>query len=277
MPTPPGPKRVQFFFVCEDSGWSEELWLPSSFSDTSAIQAALATVNIRLTLLGKNGYLVYIRASDIFVQGDSQISAFPPFFGQGQWAQNCADPDLALTVRMQGTGSDIARRTFYLRGFGDDNTTLGNFWNPQPQFRTIFNQWISTLQAQGFGLWTRVANPPQFQIGAAVQSPTNGLITVTYLGAAAFNYPGSINVIGTKRMPALRGLHPLFEKPAGQSVSFRSNRVLGVYNGTGFLTQPSFAFVTLGSAQVIRVGRRKSGRPFGSPVGRRSVQGLTPV
>lgn len=287
----PGTMFVATYFFEQaeglSAGWSESFYMSAtSLADALGKVNTTARINRRLNLLSSEYKLTLIRVSDIEVRGDSVVRNFGGTEGLGNLGPQVAaavdtseEPWDGLLVRLEAGG--LRRRSFILRGLPIGVTTRNYEYNLVDPFQTNFVRWREDLVlAVPFGLRTVAVGvdvlPPPTSV--ALSATRMGLVLQYPVGAI----PGLITNDARIRLSnAPRGLgingdwRVQFRlETLGQVVLFDKRFVIPC-------VPTSLVFVKLLGATTIipitnalarRGASRKTGRPFGSLVGRRRVR-----
>jgi hypothetical protein len=261
--------RATFFFKdTNQHGWTETIH--SQKSDLpSVLTAAKAVVPLRVKCLGQSSRLVYVRVSDDLVVRDSQVYVVPL---DDQVPKNpdlgTSDPaNTSLVVRLQA--SSLVRRTLYMRGLPDNIVEDAGHYSPTPLFSANFALWVSQLVSDSWAIKTVDRLIVQHIITSVAQDVVTGRITVTTLDAHGLTLTSGVQIKGAKGAVAINGLHPIYALPSALSFVINSTVIIPAYLGGGLAAIPGYVLAQITQGTPVRIGERKAGRPFDSPVGRR--------
>jgi len=260
--------KCNYFFKFSDFGWSETLYC----DDINAAAAMVRAKNLivpRVQMLGggstgANPRLAEVRISNIQIQRDSLIYQVPPLDGVAPNPVGTTDnPNLCLLLRLDS--GDLYRRQLYLRGQPDLLISNGAyqadaFWGSR------FIGWRTIVSLFNFGILALDRNAVlgimgiSYGVGGVVTIDTgvpHGLSTQDQV--RIISAPGTTGVRGVWFIQSVDATHFILLGAAGS----------GVYTGGGKYTKRTYSLKIIDSIQIMRAGRRATGRPFDSPVGRR--------
>lgn len=264
--------KATFFFEDDAGyGWSEGHYNTAG-DRTACMDAAKTLLPIRVRLLGLGSRLTFIRVSDELVPGDSLPYPVPP--GDQSPAGNHSDShDIAntcLLVRIDGNEAR-ARRSLYLRGFDDKYVANGRF-APDSGFTSRFNAWKNALKADGWAVKYKSLFIIPHNINTLVQDPATGRVTVTTFDAHGLVQGDGAVLTRNKGIGAPNGTFPVIGVPSPTSFVINWNRLMGFITAAGRVVKMDHALSPVNNLYVVRAGKRSSGRPLGSPRGRRSAR-----
>jgi len=276
-----GIQKCQMFINSfTGQGWSEVYWT-KKIDLTAALSAINVMVPLRKSILAAGFAIVACRVSDTGVKGDSLISLFGATENEGNLNKETPpEPaDTCLVLRMQTTTAPFqARKVMFLHGISEELTrgTSGSY-SPNAEFSQRFLVFTQGLKAQGFGILKNTfggAFPPfpGAPITSAVQLAGSRSVTIATAPPFVGNYPGIVNIVGTRGQPGLRGIHTLTSKVDAGTFSFNSKFAILSTGFSGFVQTVTPDVISFDPPiLVVRVGERKVGRAFGLPLGRRRV------
>lgn len=270
------PYKVTWFFRDVNAhGWSESIY-NTGFDTQGVYTRALALVDKRLDILGREAELIALRVANDDPQRDSALKSFAPGDGQGQYPpaadnNNTDFSDTSLLVLLYATSKKKGR--LFLRGIPDDVCNNAGQYTPPPFFVNKFQTWAIALA--GEGSWAvRTFAPPAAKVPITTidQSQLTGTATIV-TGAPNLLVPGDLVVFtGGRGSRGLRGRHRVLAA-ATDGITFRvpCNKLLLPYDGGMSVQKVAFELTPFSSATVVRITRRKAGRPFGVPPGRSKI------
>lgn len=254
------------------SGWSHSFYFFQESAQAVVTRAKRCWFQLVHETFARNVLLEYIRVSSVNVSGDALISPMYAAGKEGNLSQNEEHEALICHGRITD-----GRKVIYiikgwspnsiLRTFGADNILL------QAEAAGAFAAFNNALVDEGAAVRTINAMLPStgriveeivyndlfFQYEITTQAPHGGETGDTfYFGGKS-----------TKNFPALKGNQTVVVlNPNQLAVRIPKDCHDTPYDG-GFKVWRRFhSFNLLTSMEAVRIGTRKSGRPFGVPVGR---------
>lgn len=296
--------KATLFFESGLYGWTESFWRDTNASLDNTLALATKLALKRAAISGYGVKITYIRSSDEAERGDSSISATPiwvvgasfappaeldprTFYTVSPAEVAAADqPYSAVMVRMESVPSggnppiSMKRRTMYLRGLPDVDIV-----NPPPfarvaKWNDAFDKWRSELTQWSFRATNR-------NIGAVTRNILGWSFSPLFVSLNILNHP-----YVTGDLLAIRGA-----KAANSG--FRPNRYVRVAaipdvntiqvvsengrpirylagteasGGTTALVTTATIYPLIAHVSITGETHRTTGRPFGSPVGRRRAR-----
>lgn len=266
------PFRVTAFYEMGAWGWSENYY--TFLTDVPQVRnAAIRIVNFRLQSMPSASRHVATRVSDVAIRGD----ALPlPSQGAGSaaWSATVDWGWTAILVRIL-TGFPGPTGKMFLRP-GPETPTGPEVPNRNvipPAVIASLALWQSELTAPVSAWAIRGIAASQPTVAIKGFSLTGNLGIVTTFEVHGVN-PGDLFRIGRVKGAPNRCLNGVFRAetvPTTDSIGFTivagATQTIG---SGGFLRGQRTVFVPISSSTLIRIVSRKTGRPFGQPLGRRS-------
>lgn len=285
--------RATWAFEVGKHGWSESLVGVGTYEDV--LGSANVYSQLRMKLCGFPVVQPYTRVSDDSVAGDVMVSAQPaivpapsqlntdgtlkdlPGYLKIDPARNgaCDRPYSSILLRMQS--GEKARRSMYLRGIPDTIITNGEYPEFDDAWKKAFDDWAKHVREK----WNFMGLD-QTVMGANKKAIT--FVTTGELGRREWVMRTGVDhglqdgdrvlVRGNKGLhkgTPLNG-HFVVEKKTPTEVyllgSFGDDRA--IITAKGAITKLVPTLLPITSVKIIRCVSRRTGRPFGSPRGRRS-------
>lgn len=267
--------KASLFFQASNFGWSENYYRVST-SREDLLTAVGKVLISRSQMLGDGADLVYIRVSDIDVFRDVEIARTE---GAGMKHSGIGPSDSPWNgILVRCFAGDQSWRNQIFRGVPDATITFP--WDPgaHADWINALTAFTSKLQAQAFGNLTIAQgglNAPQ-PINGIVANPAGGLDLSMPVGFAPV--PGeTVKITGNKALTnKLHGPYQVFSinlATGTMNIRSKSGPVLpGGLIAFGFAQRQTKTILPFSSFVPINPSKRKTGRPFGSPVGRSKVR-----
>lgn len=261
--------RATMFFKMGSEGWSETYFYANGTALEPAVRAdAILLAGARLALLNTQSVLIGIRVSDDLVFRDSDLLGSPDFPAAGTSSFTTSLPArTALICRVQSSLNH--RRTLKLSGLPNNLSSAGVWQINGPGWSPSANLFISRLQAA----WA-------LKINSLVAPPTLNIFSISLTGLSTTSdttaWPNSA-VKG--RFSGVRGVLPNPNGRIFDVLKVDANTISILHwapRGTATVNYGKIRQVVYGVEAItgfvqLRMGERKTGRPFDSPRGRRSV------
>lgn len=256
--------KCQFFYQTNKWGWSETHYVQQN-SLLTALHECEQALTTRYGMMGSSGRVKYIRVSDPLIRGDARVKVINEFFIQGKSADPSDIPTTALILRFEC--SDTMRRTQYLRGFPDIIVANGGQYIPSAGFATSFTAWKNfMINGNTFGL--------RGLDRSAVETPIANVVTaggVTTVTTGAPHGLANLSFVRiTKAFPlnSVNGVWRINVTGASAFTLLGPAPVNSWLSG-GLVQARIYTFLPYQKIEIVGPGRRDTGRPIDSPVGRR--------
>lgn len=263
--------RLTMFFEQGKYGWTETFYLPNS-TLSDALTKGFILRERRRNLLGANATIKALRVSDDAFFRDSLLQTVPSDLGNGLLTWGNSDPAFtALLWRLEG--GERHRRQLYMRGVPDEVIQIPDPPVFRPAYQKVLDAYILEIKT---GAWAfKIIQVPPTVPAIAVANFVNSDPPVVTTGVN-HGYATGDNVL-------IRGVVG-FETGAGrnangrwyvnvltvQSFEIKGRPIpVGSYLSGGTCVKRVYGLVDISNAEVVRIAKRSTGRPFDSPVGRR--------
>ena len=273
--------KVTFFFRDVTArGWSESHYA-GPVSSTVAMQRATQLYQYRRDLLGENGQLTNIRASQIGQRSETFNYAVP-YASQFTTVFPTVKSDIANSAIMLRLFTlSGAQGLDFLRGFPLGQLNSSGQYSPSSLFSSTLAAYFNALDGGNWyvrSLTPNTAFPPgPLTVGIASIVQTLALqqaaITTTTNHNLPVNPPfGYVNITGLKSFPQIRGYRKVLSVLTATSFIIQCSVQQPAYLGGGMVQPVVWQYVPINNVQVSGVTHRNAGRPFGVPRGRRLVR-----
>ena len=278
--------KCTFFYAAGTVGWSETWWTNAASGTPDAILPAARTLaNARLALSGVNTFLQYIRITLVNVPllfpspaRQTKLFVINPQAGAASGYGATDAPEVAMILRLSPNVAGAPPKLVYIRGIPDAYVT--NAGNPVSAPNIFFgsnwtafvNQLVGTQW--GWGGKSTGAVPPQLL--ASLTQNAGGTISFTTNAPGPFGFipAGSIVPVRFSKIQTpgnLNGVHPIVV--SGPTAGTTAKRIAMLpWSNNGFAAYNGFGITQISKVDFLRIGERKTGRPFAPPRGRARVR-----
>lgn len=267
--------RVTYFFSGGKYGWSESYYRTADSFDL-VVPVAQTLGERRRGVLTSQFTLEAYRISQEGVFRDAKVFLVNPGAGVGLYsstALTAGEAFLALLCRFEAT--QLHRRQLYMRGIPTDVVDPYGVYQQVPLFNNAIVSFFDLLRNSPWQL--RIPDPVQTPVNItalAVRPADPRFLDLTIDPAIGGAAVGQVyKVLGVSSPRGASKLWRLSSVGGGGTLfGLGPNRfpLVGVWSGAGTVTG-SYLYVgaNITGTDVVRGVRRDTGRPFGSPVGRR--------
>ncbi len=263
--------RITFFFECNKWGWTETHYCSLTTAE-GAIALAIRDYPARLEALAPPAFLSGIRASDDDAAQDSLFYVPSHNDGLASSTLGLADiPNTAVDVRMEaGAGH---RRTLMMRGIPDVIVTNGGQLDGGQWAAVGAAAWKRKLLTPNWGMRVRNSAAGAVGIRTMLNNFTLGTVTITTTVPHGLNDGDLAYISGRSNTKGFNGTWKVVRLT---DTTFDINsRVFAQFYFIGLKVRKlSYTFARYTDFIIERATHRVTGRPFGSPVGRRRGRAL---
>lgn len=248
-------------------GWTESYVGFQAATNLVSAQTAIQPFwQARAALLGANVRIQATKVSSITDIGDSYL-VYLDYLGNPNEAVN--DLESSVNVRLTSANGRYRKLTF-LRGAWDVVFNDGNFNANQAAWLALFNTFAENLIGNSLG-WLGVVDNPTTAFVSNYTQLDNGLISFTVTPSVFL--PQDINKKKSVRFSGM-GIKSVLNRklvviPQTPTTCITAAPIgAAPYQGTGFITIPTYVRRTADQVVLQRIGRRPAGAPLLQPVGR---------
>lgn len=263
--------KCSAFFTFEGQGWTESLFTTKN-NHVAAYNAFKKVLDRRVEFLSQSCAIDYVRVSDDAIRGDGVASGFDAGQLAGRYPGGTETAETCFEVRLESDAN--TRRIMQLRGVGDTliqdkkiiSAGKGTFTTKylQPWFATLTNQGMQIRTSGVGGLRVPIT---AYDIDYALRKMTLTL----QIAVPGLEVGDWVTVRGVRGYsPSINGRVRVAGLTVGNTVLSITPAILptGVPWGVGTVEMLTFAYENITDYSYLRVGNRKTGRPFFQSRGR---------
>lgn len=264
--------RATFFFKVGESGWTESFYSTKQTLATALADAIILGVKLRNLKAGNVDWFA-TRVSDDLVKGDSLL--YPTDVGShfnvtpGVGNINAAWD--AAEIRLES--GTLRRRIYIMRGI-EDNAQQGGVYLPTATITAKYPTFQTEMEGGKWGLRVQDAVNVKRWIATIAPGPTPSIIAITTADPHLLVTGDMIYIGGPDRSGLFRGFHRVIVVNAN-TIWIQAAPITTFLTGMYYLRKVTYVVTAFDNCtQILRLGKRDTGRPSFGPRGRRSARRL---
>lgn len=264
--------RANFFFKIGENGWTETFYSTKPTLEGALADAWIAGRKLRDMKASDCEWFAY-RVSDDEVKGDSLLESVPMAarFNQraGLGTMNAAWD--AAEIRLEA--GTMKRRVYAARGL-EDNCFQGGAFLYTGNLAAKYPAFQAEMISGKWGIRAQSTLAPRIIISQFAAGPGTTLLVLTTATPHNLETNDMAYVGGPDRTGLLRGFYRVIKVDAN-TLWIRSAAVINLLVGLFYIRKVTYAVVPFDKcSDVLRAGKRDTGRPSFGPRGRRSARRL---